>query len=39
MAKELSNGPIFPPCTEEDLDIWLDENALIEAIENGDEEI
>lgn len=33
------NGPIFPPCADGDLDMWLDENVLIEAIENGDEEI
>ena len=38
-VKGSPNGPIFPPCADGDLDMWLDENVLIEAIENGDEEI
>lgn len=33
------NGPIFPLCYDGDLELLLDEMSLIEAIENGDEEV
>ena len=33
------NGPIFPLCSDGDLELFLDEKSLIKAIENGDEEI
>lgn len=33
------NGPIFPACVDSNLDMFLDEEALIEAIENVGEEI
>ena len=33
------NGPIFAVCYGGDLELFLDEMALIEAIENGDEEV
>lgn len=31
------NGPTYPPCADGDLDMFLDEDELIEAIENGEE--
>lgn len=33
------NAPIFPLCYDGDLKLFLDEMSLIEAIENGDEEV
>lgn len=33
------NGPIFPLCSDGDLELFLDETSLITAIENGGEEV
>lgn len=31
------DGPIYPPCYDGEAECFIDEEALIEAIENGDE--